>query len=152
MPVVTLPSAGDTATASAEAGQKYVFELEPNTLGSSYAGGAVAWIECDGLPEVFVWLRQTPGNSALLNGGLAGCTFTPVFSVSLTTGVAGVGVAAEWLPLTAPQSIPFGSPGVPIYFRDRIPGASAIGVWINTPVGVAGVDNSTFEVVLGASQ
>ena len=51
-----------------------------------------------------------------------------------------------------PQSIPFGAPGVPIYFRDRIPGASAIGLIFTTPDGNNPADNSKFEVVLGASQ
>lgn len=147
MPVVTLPSAGDTATASAESGQKSIFEFEPNTVGSTWAGGAVAWLECDGLPEVFIYVRQVLNEDG---GGLAGCTFTPVFAVSLVTATAVTEI--EWLPLTAPQVIPFGSPPVPIYFRDRLPGVSVIGLQIDTPAGAAPADNCRFEVVLGASQ
>ena len=146
MPVVTLPSAGDSALAAAESGQKFVIELEPGTSNLD----VIASLECDGLPEVFMWVRQIPN---INGGGLIGCTFQPMFSVSSGQGFGFVETqSADWLPLTQPQSVPFASPGIPIYFRDRIPGVSAIGVTFTTPDGVVTDDNCTFEVVLGASQ
>jgi hypothetical protein len=142
MPVVTLPSAGDSALAAAESGQKFVIELEPGTSNLD----VIASLECDGLPEVFMWVRQIPN---INGGGLIGCTFQPMFSVSSGETLVN---PVDWLPLTQPQSVPFASPGIPIYFRDRIPGVSAIGVKFTTPDGVVTDDNCTFEVVLGASQ
>lgn len=150
MPVVTLPSAGDSALASAEAGQKFVLELVPGQDTSIGAGSVAASLSCDGLPEVFIWVRQIPN---INGGGLIGCTFQPVFSVSIAAP-PGAGVdEPEWLPLTQPQVIPFGVPGIPIYFRDRLPGVSAIGFQLVAPAGgVSPDDNCTFEAVLGVSQ
>jgi hypothetical protein len=139
MPVVPLPTAGSSAFASAEAGERFQIEMPPAT-DSGILYGVAAAIECNALPEVFLWLRQT--------AGLIGCTFQPVFSLSNIDGGLGAPIP-EWLPLTQPQIIPLGSPGIPIYFRDRIPGTAAIGFQIVTP---AGADNCVFDAVIGASQ
>jgi hypothetical protein len=126
--MVTDPAAGASAPATAEIGEVQSFELIPG------ASGIVMSAVVTGLPEVLLWLAQS--------AGLAGCTFTPMMSFGV-----GVGPATEWLPLTPPQIVPLGVPAIPIYFRDRIPGATMIGIQLTAPAGVA---NSTFRAAIGA--
>ena len=122
------PSVGASAPATAELGQQVKVEVVQGVTNA-----IVLSTPAVGLPEMFLWLQQI--------SGLAGCQFTPMVSYSV------VGAGAVWIPLTQPQIVPLGTPPIPIYFRDRIPGATQIAIRITTPAGAA---NSVFDAVIGA--
>lgn len=126
--MILIPAIGETAQATAELGETQLFEFPAAT---GVANVPVMLAVTTGLPEVFLYVLQS--------AGLVGCTFTPLVSFNQDAGPT-----SEWLPLTAPQVLPV---GIPIYFRDRIPGATAVGINLITPAGAV---TSSFQVAIGA--
>lgn len=122
---------GAAIVASANVGEQFCLTLVPNA--SFLTSNPAAQIEADNLPNVFMYVMQT--------SGLVGLTFTPL--VAFANNSAGL---PDWQPLTSPQAVPL---GVPIYFVDRISGASAFAIGLTAPAGAV---NSDVTAVLGASQ
>jgi hypothetical protein len=131
------PVVGTEAQATAEIGDLQVIEIDIATAGGP-GSAVVHWAPVAGLPNVILYVRPTT-----LDGAAVGVTFTPVasYSVGRTTNVA-----SNWEPLTTPQAL---AANVPTYFRDWIPGATAIGIQLNVPAPAAG--SFIARCIIGAS-
>lgn len=134
MPVLT-PVVGTEAQATAELGDLKIIQVDVATAGGPGSGTA-HWATVTGLPNIFLYVFPTT-----LSGAAVNVTWTPVASFSL-----GQGPLSNWEPLTGPILL---AAGTPSYFRDWIPGATAVGIQLNIPAPAAGI--ITARCIVGAS-
>jgi hypothetical protein len=124
MSMVSQPISGAAAVSSAYTSQYAQFTIATGT--------ALQYNEliCNGLPSVFIYVRQTAGAN--------GCIFQPVFAVQNTAAAV-----PDWLPYNGGAVVAL---TVPVYFNVRS-SVALIAAQITNNTGV----NCTFDVVVAAS-
>jgi hypothetical protein len=116
MPLVRLPTTGSAIIASAQTVLDRTFSL---ANGDVLTVNAAMQIQCNNLPNAFIWIEQT--------GGGLGVTFAPQFAVSNIT-IGGV-VQPDLIALNTPNAIFLNTPA---FFNFRVV-ANVLSVAVQCP-------------------